>query len=303
MKILITGATGLVGSKLTKLLLTSGHRVHFLTTSHKKKNTLGAAKGFLWNPSKQEIDPKCWEGVSVLIHLAGTSISIPWTASNKKRILNSRVDSSDLLVKSLTENGIQLDTVVCASAIGYYPSSNEINFKEEATKGEGFLAAVVTAWEAATEKLNTVASSVVKLRIGLVLAKEGGVLPTLLLPVRLGAGSAFGSGTQGQSWIHIDDLTRLFQWACTATQSNIYNAVAPNPVSQNELIRTLGKVYRRPIFLPNIPAFFMRLLLGERSALVLNSQYVSSDKVQKAGFIFQHEGLEAALRQLLDRKG
>lgn len=302
MKILITGATGLVGSRLTKLLLSSGHEVHFLTTNSRKKNILGTAKGFYWNPDTQEIDSKCWEGVSVLIHLAGTSISIPWTTKNKKRIYDSRIDSTALLVKSIREVKVQLENVVCASAIGYYASSEKINYDENTEAGEGFLSEVVTAWESATEAFETVATTLVKLRIGLVLAKEGGVLPTLILPVKLGIGSAFGTGQQGQSWIHIDDLCQLFLWACSVSQSNVFNAVAPKAVSQNDLIKTLGKVYRRPVFLPNIPAFLMRLLLGERSALILNSQYVSAEKVKKAGFSFQYTSLETALQQLLDRK-
>lgn len=299
MKILITGATGLVGTRLTKLLLSSGYEVHFLTTNSRKKNILGAAKGFYWNPDTQEIDQKCWEEVSVLIHLAGTSISIPWTAKNKKRIYDSRIKSTALLVRSLREIQVQLDTVVCASAIGYYNSSEKINYEENAEAGDGFLAEVVTAWESATQVFETVADTVVKLRIGLVLAKEGGVLPTLITPVKFGIGSAFGTGQQGQSWIHIDDLCRLFLWAFSVSQSNVFNAVAPNAVSQNDLIRTLGKVCQRPVFLPNIPAILMRLLLGERSVLILNSQYVSAEKVEKAGFSFHYTSLEVALRQLL----
>lgn len=302
MKILITGATGLVGVRLTKLLLSQGHVVHFLTTNLKKINALGAARGFYWNPKTSEIDSDCWEGVTVLIHLAGTSIAIPWTARNKKSILRSRVDSTHLLLESLRATRTRLETAVCASAIGYYPSSNDAQYKESSAPGHGFLAEVVTAWEAATRELSTVAKSVVQLRIGLVLALEGGVLPNLKLPVKMGMGSAFGSGHQSQSWIHIDDLCRMFVWACSAKQSNVYNAVAPQPVSQNKLIGVLGKVLRRPVFLPNIPTFVMRWLLGERSALVLNSQYVLAVKVQEAGFSFQFTSLELALRQLFHRK-
>ncbi|MGC6421443.1 MAG: TIGR01777 family oxidoreductase [Flavobacteriaceae bacterium] len=302
MKILITGATGLVGTRLSQHILSQGHSLHFLTTSSSKKHQIPGAKGFYWNPTNNEIDPLCWEGVAVLIHLAGTSISLPWTTKNRARIKNSRTQSTQLLVESLKKTKTHLDTVVTASAIGLYPSSLETFSDEKTAPGSGFLSEVVSEWEEAVEKFTFVSKTLVKLRIGLVLALEGGVLPTLSMPVKWGVGTAFGSGKQGQSWIHLDDLCRMFLWSCSANSHTVYNAVAPNPVSQNELIRQMGLILKRPLFLPNIPSLFMRLLLGDRSTLVLDSQYVSSQKVQKAGFIFEYPQLEGALKQIFREK-
>lgn len=302
MKILITGATGLVGRHLTERLLDQGHTIHFLTTQPSKQQAIPGATGFLWNPKASEFDPKCWEGVTVLIHLAGTSISIPWTKKNKKDILDSRIATTAVLIESLQSHNIALDTVVSASAIGWYSSSLTEQYLENAPSGSGFLADVVKEWETAVAAFESLAKTVIRLRIGLVLSTKGGVLPTLAQPITFGFGAAFGSGKQGQSWIHIEDLCRLFEWATTHSQTAVYNAVAPHPVSQKELIKTVGRVLNRPVFLPNIPAFLIRLALGDRSALVLNSQFVQAKAVQNQGFEFQFPHLEMALRQLYDKK-
>lgn len=299
MKILITGATGLVGTALIKALQKSEHTIHYLTTSPSKLNKIEGCKGFLWNPGKNEIDSNCWEGVSVLIHLAGASISMPWTVRNRAVIRNSRIQSTALLADSLKENQQSLKAVVAASAIGVYPSSFTEAYKEtSSSSASNFLGTVVNEWEKAVSALEDYSAAVVRLRIGLVLSSKGGVLQQLAFPVKLGAGAAFGSGQQGQSWIHIQDLVQLIVFSTSQKKSTLFNAVAPHPVTQNEMIKTLGRVLKRPVFFPNIPAFIMRLLLGERSALVLDSQFVHSEKVQKAGFVFQFPKLQEALEDL-----
>jgi uncharacterized protein (TIGR01777 family) len=302
MKILITGATGLVGTALIHQLQEEDVSLHFLTTRSNQLDRIPNAKGFLWDPANNEMNPACWEGVTHLIHLAGTSISIPWTVSNRKKILESRVHSTNLLAQSLKEQKHTLRTVVAASAVGIYPSSITTEYSENAAPGTGFLADVVTQWETAVNALSNHAQVVIKLRTGLVLSRKGGVLPTLALPVNFGIGAAFGSGKQGQSWIHLSDLAGLFVFALTQEQSAVYNAVAPNPVSQNELIKALGRYMKRPVFLPNIPAFLMRMVLGQRSALVLGSQYVKADAVQQQGFQFEYPTLEMALHNLYPTK-
>jgi len=298
MKILITGATGLIGTELVPALQSFGHQINYLTTSPTKKKYFIDAQSFLWNPQKNEIDSRCWEGVSVLIHLAGTSISIPWTTANRIKIRQSRIQSTQLLVQSLKATRETLDTVVAASGIGLYPSSIERLYKESDNVGSDFLSSVVKDWEGAVNDFASCASKIIKLRTGLVLSRKGGVLPVLSLPVQMGLGAAFGSGKQGQSWVHISDLIQLYIFALELDESNVFNAVAPQPVTQNELIKILGLVIKRPVFLPNIPAFLIRLFLGDRSALVLGSQFVSAVKIQEKGFIFRYTTLEMALRQL-----
>ena len=298
MKILITGATGLIGTELVPALQSLGHQIHYLTTSPTKKKYFTDAQSFLWNPQKNEIDSRCWEGVSVLIHLAGTSISIPWTTANRIKIRQSRIQSTQLLVQSLKATRQTLDTVVAASGIGLYPSSLERLHKESDNVGSDFLSSVVKDWEDAVNDFASCASKIIKLRTGLVLSRKGGVLPVLSLPVQMGLGAAFGSGKQGQSWVHISDLIQLYIFALELDESNVFNAVAPQPVTQNELIKILGLVIKRPVFLPNIPAFLIRLFFGDRSALVLGSQFVCAAKIQEKGFIFRYTTLEMALRQL-----
>lgn len=298
MKILITGATGLIGSELVPALQSLGHQIHYLTTSPTKKKYFTDAQSFLWNPQKNEIDSRCWEGVSVLIHLAGASISIPWTTANRIKIRQSRIQSTQLLVQSLKATKQTLDTVVAASGIGLYPSSLDGLYKESDAAGSDFLSSVVKDWEDVVNDFASYTSKIIKLRTGLVLSRKGGVLPVLSLPVQMGLGAAFGSGKQGQSWVHISDLIQLYIFALELDESNVFNAVAPQPVTQNELIKILGLVIKRPVFLPNIPAFLIRLFLGDRSALVLGSQFVSAAMIQEKGFLFRYTTLEMALRQL-----
>lgn len=298
MKILITGATGLIGSELVPALQSFGHQIHYLTTSPTKKKYFTDAQSFLWNPQKNEIDSRCWEGVSVLIHLAGASISIPWTTANRIKIRQSRIQSTQLLVQSLKATKKTLDTVVAASGIGLYPSSLDGLYKESDAAGSDFLSSVVKDWEDVVNDFASYTSKIIKLRTGLVLSRKGGVLPVLSLPVQMGLGAAFGSGKQGQSWVHISDLIQLYIFALELDESNVFNAVAPQPVTQNELIKILGLVIKRPVFLPNIPAFLIRLFLGDRSALVLGSQFVSAALIQEKGFLFRYTTLEMALRQL-----
>ena len=305
MRVLITGATGLVGRELTAALLQKNHQVNFLTTRASQRNTLADAQGFLWDPSQNNIDSQCFEGVDVIIHLAGTSISIPWTSKNKKAILESRVETTRLLQKAYQKfSGGRCNKFITASAIGIYPSDSERLWVEEDSdqiKPNSFLQKVVAQWEGAVSELATEFSSIIHLRIGLVLSNQGGVFPTLKLPTQWGVGAAFGSGNQYQPWIHVDDVARAFVHAAEKLDHGIYNTVSPSPVTQNELIQQLGKKLKRPVFLPNIPAIVMRAVLGERSQLVLNSQRVSAARLVNSGFQFNYHSLEEALTDLIKK--
>ncbi len=306
MKLLITGATGLVGSSIVKKALNEKIEVYFLTTNKNKITTSKKLNGFYWNLEDKYIDPKCFEGVDAIIHLAGASISKKWTTKNKSEILDSRIDSTNLLKKGMNEfAGDTIKTFVAASAVGIYPNNFEMNYSEETQIGppENFLQEVVVKWEAVLNELSSSVESFSKFRIGLVLSTEGGVLPTLALPVKLFIGAAFGTGKQWQSWIHIDDISQMLLNAAKQNWQGTYNAVAPNPVSQNELIASVGQTLSRPVFFPNLPILLTKLALGDRSSLVLNSQKVSAEKVLVKGFVFQYDNLKLALKALYDKKG
>ncbi len=304
MKLLITGATGLIGSSIIENTQKNDIKVHYLTTRKSKINSIPGAIGFLWNPSTQEIDIQCFDGVDTIIHLAGASISKRWTSKNKKEIFDSRVFSTQLLKKGLENSGTgKIKTIICASAIGIYPNSFHETFTEKnKILNENYLQEIVIAWEKESRKLSSLAANFSIIRIGLVLSARGGLLTKLALPVKLMAGSAFGSGNQWQSWIHISDLTRLFLYCATNNWKGLFNAVSPNPVLQRKLIKKIGKALNRPVFLPNIPSFILKFFFGERSILILGSQKISAKLILKKGFSFQFSSLDSALREIYNKK-
>ena len=264
MKLLVTGATGLIGKNLITHAKQRKISIHFLTTRKGECNNSDGLKGFFWNPEKDEIDDSCFEGVDTLIHLAGANISKPWTAKNKKDILESRLNGTRLLKKTLDRLNIKMKSICCAGAIGIYPNSkDDIHEENSRLSQENFLQKVTYAWEQESKALSKNSKNLSIFRIGLVLAKEGGVLSKLTPPVKFYLGTAFASGKQWQSWIHIDDLSRLFFRAVDDGWEGTFNAVAPNPISQINLIKEIGRTLKRPVFLPNIPAFFLRLFMGE----------------------------------------
>ncbi|MBM1106355.1 TIGR01777 family oxidoreductase [Aurantibacter crassamenti] len=303
MKYLITGATGLVGKEIVRLCHDSGIAVNYLTTSKSKIVSKKDYKGFYWNPDTGEIDSACFEGVSAIINLAGASISKKWTPSNKKQILNSRINSIGTLFNALNKGEFEeIDTFVSASAIGVYPNSLEKYYDEDTAEiDDSFLGEVVQQWEAEVDRLNTFNMSVAKVRIGLVLASEGGALPQMAKPVKMFVGAAFGSGEQWQSWIHITDLARIFMFAAKNKLSGVYNGVAPNPISQKKLIKEIAIVLKRPLLLPNIPKFFIKTILGEMSYLLLASQRVSAKKIKEEGFDFVHSNIALALQAIYSK--
>ncbi|RED43961.1 hypothetical protein DFQ10_104152 [Winogradskyella eximia] len=300
MTVLITGATGLIGQEIVKKCHTEGINVHYLTTSKSKLSTDTNYKGFYWNPNKRQIDHKCFEGVTAIINMVGASISKRWTDSYKKEILDSRTKTAQLLQDTIKTHNYKIDHVVSASAIGIYPTSL-VNYYEETNTeiSDSFLGKVVHQWEAAVDGFKDLGCKVAKIRIGLVLAKDGGALPEIVKPIKFGAGAAFGSGKQWQSWIHVKDLAALFVYAVQHRLEGIYNGVAPNAVSNKELTKAAAKVLRRPLLLPNIPKFAMKLVLGEMHILLFESQRVCSKKVESEGFDFKYVNLKPALEDLL----
>jgi len=302
MKLLITGATGLVGSILVKKAVEAGHQIHFLSTRINKTADQSLGKGFYWNPQTGEIDMACFNGVETIIHLAGASISQRWTSKNKKEIMDSRVLGTRLLVNSIAslKGDHQVKQVIGASAIGIYPSSETSLYNESyLPKADSFLEQVVLAWENEQEGFISDKISLCKLRIGLVLTAKGGVLAPMKIPTSLGLGAAFGHGKQIQSWIHIDDLVQIILNAVDQRWSGVYNAVSPNPVTQKEFSKSLAKAMNRPFFLPPVPKFLIRLVAGEMSTLVFNSQNVSASKLTDKGYQFIYPDLLLAMKSLL----
>jgi len=300
MTVLITGATGLIGQEIVKLCHAQEITVHYLTTSKSKLSTEANFKGFYWNPNTNEIDHNCFNGVSAIINLVGASISKRWTDKYKREILNSRTKTAQLLQDTIIKHGYEIEHVVSASAIGVYPTSLTNYYEEDSKQVSGtFLGKVVEQWEAAVDGFKTLGSKVAKVRIGLVLAKDGGALPQIVKPIRFGAGAAFGDGKQWQSWIHVQDLADIFMYLLQHQLEGVYNAVAPNAVTNKELTKVAANVLKRPLILPNIPKFVMRLALGEMHILLFESQRVSSQKIENKGFNFTYANLRPALEDLL----
>ncbi len=300
MKILITGATGMVGKELVSLLLQNGITVHYLTTSKDKIINKPNYYGFYWSPQEGYIDENCLMGVESIIHLAGATVSKRWTNNYKQEIIESRIISSSLLYNCLKNHPNQVKQLVSASAIGIYPNSLTLVYTEEnTTSDDSFLGNVVVKWEESVDVFKVLNIKVCKLRIGLVLSNKGGALLEMLKPIQMGLGSAFGSGKQVQSWIHVEDLANMFFYAVQNQWYGTYNAVAPNPVTNSELIKTIAKTVNKPLFMPNIPKFVMSLVLGEMHQLLFSSQHVSSRKAEKNGFQFRYRDLAKTLDNLL----
>lgn len=300
MTVLITGATGLIGQEIVKQCHAEGISVHYLTTSKAKIKTEPNYKGFHFNPNNNEIDHTCFNGVTTIINLVGTSISKRWTDSYKKEIIESRTKTNQVLQDTIKTHNYSIEQVISASAIGIYPSSRTNYYDETYSEVSGtFLGKVVQQWEAATDGFKTLGCKVAKIRIGLVLAKEGGALPELTKPMNFGAGAAFGSGKQWQSWIHVEDLAGIFLHALQNKLEGVFNGVAPNAVSNRELTRLAAKVLKRPLILPNIPKAVMKLILGEMHILLFESQRVSSQKIETIGYRFKYANLRPALEDLL----
>ena len=300
MKVLITGATGLIGSEVINLCLENKIGVHFLTTSKHKLNSIENCNGFYWNPKEDLIDTSCFEGVDTIINLAGASISKRWTESYKEVILNSRLQTLGVLRTLLQKQEHTVKQIISASAIGVYPDSLTNYYEEDFQEPSGsFLGEVVSSWEAKVNTFKALGIVVTKIRIGLVLAKKGGALPEIVKPIKFGLGAAFGSGKQWQSWIHIEDLAMIFMFTLKHKFEGNFNAVAPNAVTNNEFTKTVSKILMRPLILPNIPKAVMNLVLGDMHILRFESQRVSSKKVENLGFNFKYPNLELALQDLL----
>lgn len=299
MKILITGATGLIGKSIIQVLLSKNHKVNFLTTSKSKLNSIDHANGYLWNPNSQDIDENALEGIDCIINLAGATISKRWTKSYKEEILKSRLDSIETLRLGLIKTQTKLQTIVSASAIGIYPNSLTNYYSEDfKVTNEEFLGRVVKKWEKSAASLASYTRNLSLVRIGLVMHKDSGALPKMTAPIKSYLGASFGAGEQWQSWIHHRDLARIFVFLLENNYGGVFNAVAPNPVKQNKMIQEIARLQNKPLWLPNIPEFVMRLILGDMTTLLFDSQRVCSKKIQDLGFTFDYPNISGALSEI-----
>ncbi len=298
--VLISGGTGLVGTRLTQLLQEKGY-----TVTHLSRSVSGdeKVKTYQWNIEKKEIDPEALIGVDYIIHLAGAGIADKrWTDRRKELILKSRTESTKLLQDSIAKLGNHtIKAFVSASAVGYYGiDTGGAWMNEDSPSGDGFAAEVTRHWEAAVDEINQLNLRVVKIRIGIVLSEKGGALVKIMQPIKLGVGAPLGRGGQYMSWVHLDDLCRLFMFTLEQNgMQGVYNGVAPNPATNHELTKKTADVLNKPLFLPNVPAFVLKLLLGEMAQVVTGGNRVSSKKTEEAGFEFKHTELRPALGDLL----
>jgi uncharacterized protein (TIGR01777 family) len=300
MRVLLSGSSGLVGSALIPVLTGGGHQVVRLVRSQPRDKVSEVQ----WDPEGGDIDAAGLKGVEAAVHLAGESIAAGrWTAAKKARILESRVKGTRLLAEALAELKQPPKVLVSASAVGYYGDRGEETLREESGSGSAFfLSNVCRQWEAATEPAEDAGIRVVNLRFGIMLSGVGGALPRLLTPFRMGVGGRLGSGKQFMSWIAIDDVIgAILHTIGTETLRGAVNAVAPEPVTNREFTRTLGRVFGRPTVFP-MPAFAARLAFGQMAdELLLASQRVEPAKLLASGYLFRFPELEAALRHLLGK--
>ena len=299
MNILISGGTGLVGRALVPILQSQGHNVTILTTRKSMSgNTREGVRYIWWNPARHEFPAQEMEWADGIVHLAGYSVANRWTEENKKRMVASRVDSTEVLVQAALQAVRKPHWFISAGAIGYYPSSSDWQ-DEQAPMGSGFLADLCHHWEELSQPLETAGIRRIVLRIGVVLDRHEGALKQMLPLFRLGLGAPVGHGRQWMSWIHLHDLVRAIAHLAKHPEARgIYNAVAPEPVTNRDFSKELARSLGRKGLLPPVPAFMLRLIFGEMSSMVLASQRISCDKLQHTGFVFQYPRLKEALNSL-----
>lgn len=297
-KIIITGGNGLIGKHLSKLLTKNGYKVLILSRKKTEKPS-----SFYWDINKNYIEEQAIIEADYIIHLAGAGIADKkWTKARKKVLINSRIDSTNLLFKKVKEINPNLKGFISASGIGYYGAkTTEKIYKEDDVSGNDFVSEICKLWEKASLQFNTLNIRTVIFRTGVVFSKEGGAFPKIFKPIKSGFGAALGSGNQYIPWIHIDDLCNMYIEAIENNElKGIYNAVTPNYCNNNKLTKEIANSLNKKIWLPNIPAFIFKLFFGEMSEILLNGSRVSSEKIKKTGFKFKFKNLEAALKNLIN---
>jgi uncharacterized protein (TIGR01777 family) len=303
MRVIVTGSTGLVGRALVRSLLADGHGVTRLVRGDSQSFRAPGTAAVRWDPERGEIDAKALEGHDAAVHLAGESIAEGrWDDEKKRRILESRVKGTRLVAEALAGLDEKPRALVSASAVGFYGDRGDEVLSEESASGTDFLSEVCREWEKATLAASQARLRVVHVRIGVVLSAEGGALPKMLTPFKLGLGGRVGSGRQYMSWITLEDLVSVIRRAVEdETLRGAVNAVAPRPVTNEQFTKALGRVLGRPTVFA-VPAFAARLAFGEMAdALLLSGSRVEPARLSAAGFEFKHAEIEGALRAVLGK--
>jgi uncharacterized protein len=302
--VIITGGTGLIGTALTNLLTSKGYRV--IIVSRRKHATTGNVSYALWDLKASYIDSEAIKAADHIIHLAGAGVADKrWSEKRKKEIVNSRVDSSKLLVKALTEINNKVRTVVSASAMGWYgpDRKNATPFVESDPPSEDFLGTTCRLWEESIQPVAGLEKRLVYLRTGIVFSSRGGAFKEFLKPLRGGVAAILGSGKQIISWIHIDDLSRMYLTAIENHEMlGQYNACAPETISNKQLMLKIAKARRRPYIPVHVPEFVLKIVLGEMSIEVLKSATMDDSKIRNTGFNFIFPTADAALNDLISRR-
>ncbi|WP_417429307.1 TIGR01777 family oxidoreductase [Halpernia sp.] len=297
MKILITGATGLVGKDLVKNLRARNHEVNILV----RKKT-GAENEFLWNQKKEEIDEKAFDGIDSIIHLAGASIGKRWTEDYKKELYSSRIDTAHFLFKTCKILNLKLKSYITASGINYYGTytSDEILTEKDTVKNIDFLSELSMAWENSADEFSSISDKSVWIRTAMVLSEKGGSFPMLRKLVNYNLGSAVGSGKQWMNWIHLEDLINIYTLAVeNKSISGKYNAVADEIPTNKDFMKSLAKSENK-LFLPlNVPDFVLNLALGEMSEIILKGTRASNEKIKNTGFSFKYSNINQAFEDLI----
>ena len=302
--VLLTGGTGLVGKAFTQLLTSKGYQVIILSRGKKEIVTEPNVTYAQWNVATEEIDIEAVKKADYIIHLAGAGVmDKKWTEQYKKEIVDSRVKSGALIVNTLKNNEHNVKAIVSASAIGYYGEDKIDNyfFTETDKPAEGFLGSTCQLWEDSIDYANSLGIRVAKMRIGIVFSNNGGALAEFVKPLKFKLATILGKGSQVISWIHIDDLCRQFLFAIENEDiKGAYNAVAPNPVTNKNLMLKLARKIAGKFYFPfYIPSFFLKLMMGGRSIEILKSTTVSCKKITDAGFNFLYNEVDEALEDLV----
>lgn len=295
--VLVTGGTGLVGKELSALLTSKGYTVTHLSRNPTQKHY----QTFYWNINKNEIDDEAITSADAIIHLAGAGVADKrWTKQWKDEIYNSRIDSTKLLREKAEKLNPELKHFISASAIGYYGwDTGERLVDETSAKGDGFLADVVDDWERVADTFSDLGTKVSKVRIGIVLSQYNGALVELMKPIKLGFGAPLAPGSQYMSWIHVSDLCGMFEHILSNSKEGTFNGVAPTPQTNEAFTKAVASHLKKPLWLPNVPKFALRLIVGEMADILVGGNKVSSKKIEDSGFNFQFETLDLALKNLL----
>lgn len=297
--VLITGSKGMIARELFEKLKDQ-YTIRFLTRKKQQNNE------YEWDIKNQTADEAAFDNVSHIIHLAGANIAEKrWTEERKKELISSRVDSAQLLLTTLKKNNIKLTSFITASGINYYGTETSTKiFKENDVPGKDFLSEVVIAWEKAADEFKEqgVAERVVKIRTAVVLSEKEGALKKMLPPVKYYISSPLGSGKQYMPWIHVKDICSVYEFALKNSQMNgAYNASAPEHVTNEHFTKKIAEVIGKPLFMPNVPGFILKLMFGELADALLEGSRTSSEKIREIGFQFEFPDLKGALEDLLKK--